>query len=415
MTNRWLTFDVDGLVRRAQQGDGPAYGELVRRTQNRARAVARAVLRDPIPVEDVVQDAYLTAFRRLHGLRRPDAFEAWLMFIVRHRAIDAVRRRPWLSLGDDVTVPDTPSTGIDDERWRALSGAILSLNAEERRTFERFYVGRWSTARIAEYLAVKEATVRKRLERIRKRLKTEIEMNRETALSDRVVELLARPLLHDLPDNPVGAVWQQVRRALPTYELIDLPERVDLSRLAGILGVPIERATPYATFSADHPDQIIRADLTAPLLVALAEGPRPTQILAGGRVYRPEQTDATHLQGFHQAEFLTVGPDENPWSVLEWLGPLLERLSHGASMRIEPHNFVPVTEQAWEVWVLHDGAWLEVGAWGVFRPEIAQALGYDAEVKMVGGGLGLERLAAMAYGIDDIRKMGEIKIAPSAS
>ena len=93
------------------------------------------------------------------------------------------------------------------------------------------------------------------------------------------------------------------------------------------------------------------------------------------------------------------------------MGPLLNKLSHGAGLRIEPHNFHPVTQVAWEISLRHDGRWLEVGAWGIFREEITRALGFDPkETSLLGGSFGLERLAALRYGIDDIRKISAMTL-----
>ena len=408
-----VSIQLQTLVGRAQQGDRRAYGDVVKLTRSRAEAIAQAILQDPIGVQDVVQDAYLTAFRRLDSLRCAATFEPWLGQIVRNIALDRRRRKPWLPLTFE---PEAPDPWTADERWRALEAAILRLRADERRLFERFYVGRWSTARIAEHWGLGESAVRKRLERIRRRLRKEIEMKPELNLSDRIVELLARPILTELPENPVGVVWQALQAALPDYEVVSLPDQVDVNRLADIFGVTAAQAIPYASFAADQPDHIIRADLTGPLLVSLAEPaarPGPRRVVAGGRVYRPEKVDAMHLEAFHQAEFLTIDHHQSPWSVMGWIGPFLEGLRPGLSLRIEPHNFPPLTQSAWEVSLQVNGVWIEVAAFGQFRDEITKALGYNpTQTTVVGGGLGLDRLAAIQYDIDDIRKISEVTLSP---
>ncbi|MEL6350049.1 MAG: sigma-70 family RNA polymerase sigma factor [Myxococcota bacterium] len=396
---------VASLVGAVQRGDGSAYDALVRLTRPQAASAALAILHDPVGVDDVLQDAYLTAYQRLGTLRAARTFEAWLLRIVRRTALDRIRRANRRAQ----PLPQHVATGLvvsgEEPRWRALEAAIVQLPATERRMFERFYIGRWSAARIALQSGLKEATVRKRLERIRTRLREEIQKMTPLSLPEHVIALLARPVLTDLPENPVGAIWSMLRAALPAHEVVEPPERVDLARLGEILGVEARHATPYPSFAGEQSGQIIRGDLTAPLLIHLA-GQRPQAVIAGGRVYRPDKVDAMHLQAFHQADVITVRADPNPWAIMSWMGPLIEQISGGASIRIEPHNFTPYTAAAWEVWVLHEGRWLEVCAWGVFRDEITAALGHDpAQVTTFGAGFGLERLASIRYHIDDIRKI----------
>ncbi len=68
--------------------------------------------------------------------------------------------------------------------------------------------------------------------------------------------------------------------------------------------------------------------------------------------------------------------------------------------------------QAWELEVEDDGRWFEVLAWGVFTDKIVKHLGGDPAVHTaVGVGYGLERLAMLRYGIDDIRKIEVASVA----
>ncbi len=70
------------LVVRAQAGDVEAYGRLVQATQTMAYAVALSVVRDSATAQDVAQQAYLRAFRRIGDLQDPATFAGWLRRIV---------------------------------------------------------------------------------------------------------------------------------------------------------------------------------------------------------------------------------------------------------------------------------------------------------------------------------------------
>ncbi len=207
------------LVARAKAGDFDAFGRLVQGTQAMAYAVAVRVLRDPELARDAVQDAYLRAFRRLGDLAEPAAFMSWLRRIVITVAgnIRKASRATLLRLDDVPVTPvlDEAETSWSEAQRRLLAGALLSLTRDERRQCDRRYYGHWSTARLAKEAGIDEPVMRKRLQPIRDKLRKEMEMAEQrnvrpedlrADLPAKIVELLARPTLTDLPENPVGGV-----------------------------------------------------------------------------------------------------------------------------------------------------------------------------------------------------------------
>jgi DNA-directed RNA polymerase specialized sigma24 family protein len=100
------------LVFRTVAGEVAAFAELYRCYEGTVRAIARSYVRDAETAADLVQDVFAQALERLHTLRRPDRFRAWLLAIARHAAIDHRRGgpSPFLRL-DDVTVPEEPGPG----------------------------------------------------------------------------------------------------------------------------------------------------------------------------------------------------------------------------------------------------------------------------------------------------------------
>ncbi len=87
------TNDCAELVRAARDGDRSAFAELYRQYTRMVHGVvlARVSYAD---AEDLVQDVFLTALRRLDALREPAAFPGWLATIARNRAADHLRRQP---------------------------------------------------------------------------------------------------------------------------------------------------------------------------------------------------------------------------------------------------------------------------------------------------------------------------------
>jgi phenylalanyl-tRNA synthetase alpha subunit len=89
----------------------------------------------------------------------------------------------------------------------------------------------------------------------------------------------------------------------------------------------------------------------------------------------------------------------------------VERLLPGGAVKIAPTRN-SMCNQAWELEVDDDGRWVEALAWGVFTDEIVRHLGGDpGRHTAVGVGFGLERLAMLRYGIDDMRKIDSMTAA----
>jgi len=416
---------LNDLVTRARAGDLDAYGRLVHATQTMAYAVAAGVVRDRGLAEDAVQDAYLRAFRRLQDLDEPGAFIGWLRRIVITVALNMRRahRRTLLQLDD---VPEIPVLDEEETRWTALqrhrlAGALLTLNADERRLCDRRYHGGWSMARLAREAGVDETVVRKRLQRIREKLRKDIEMSEQRAihpediradLPAKVVELLARPRLTDLPESPVGTIVEDLRRFYADFEEVLLPEIVDFSEAQKSIG---NEALYIQRSELHHVDarRILRYDLTLPLLMSARFTGTPLRLWAAGKTYRLCETDATHLEAFHQAEVLCADEREklDPWEVTGRILKCVDGLFPERQVKIVPTHF-PMCTQAWELEIESDGRWYEALAWGVFTDTIVRHIGGDPSVhRAIGVGHGLERLAMLRYGIDDIRKIDGARVA----
>lgn len=416
------------LVTAARHGDLAAFGALVEATQAMAHAVAWHVLGNGSDARDAVQEAYLRAFRRLGSLADPEAFSGWLRRIVVTVAHNHRRRarNVWVPLGDDAILPvlDDAELAWTPEQLRTLGRALLSLEPDERRLCERHYHGRWSAERLAEDAGIEPATMRKRLQRIRQKLRKEIEMDEQRILETQpiprdlpgsIVELLARPRLVDLPDNPVGAILADLLPAFPGFVARELPELVDLDAARAALGgdaVYIDRAKLHAIEGST----ILRYDLTLPLLLETRGAPRPQRLTASGKCYRREEESATHLEAFHQLEVF-VADDRRNLDVF-WLAGRIFDAVHRAlprsEIRVTPTDY-PMCVQAFSLDVRKDDDWVEILAWGEYADWVLRGLGADpSRERALGAGLGLERIAALRYGIDDIRKVSLARVASRA-
>jgi RNA polymerase sigma-70 factor (ECF subfamily) len=413
------------LVVRAQGGDLEAFGRLVRRSQAMAYAVAKGVLRDPGFAEDAAQEAFLRAYRRLRDLDDPRRFGAWLRRIVITVALNMrrARRHTFLRLDDvpEVPVLDEEETTWSDIQRQQLAGALLMLTDDERRLCDRRYYGRWSTSRLAHEAGVEEAVIRKRLQRVRDKLRREIEVAEQRGirpdelrpdLPGKVIELLSRPKLTDLPDNPVGKVLELLQAAWEDFTEIELDEIVDFedaSKTIATDALYIERSELHRVDDR----RILRYDLTLPLLLTVKYTGQPLRLRAAGKAYRSGRVDALHLEAFHQAEIFWLDERSrlDAWTLTGRMLRSVDAVLPGRTVKIVPTEY-PMCTQAWELSVEVDGLWYELVAYGVFTEKIVKHVGGDPSINTaMGVGYGLERLAMLRYGIDDIRKIDVSRVA----
>jgi RNA polymerase sigma-70 factor (ECF subfamily) len=174
--------DTDSrLVARARAGDARAFEELVRRHLRSAHAVALGVLGNVADAEDVCQDAFLVALEKLDECRDPKRFAAWLMRIVRNRALNVLESRA-LRQGEPLDEAVAEAEAADDPEWRAgqseLRGRLLAalgrLPPGQREVVLLHDLEGWKHREIADLLGTSEGATRVRLLEARKRLRTEL-------------------------------------------------------------------------------------------------------------------------------------------------------------------------------------------------------------------------------------------------
>ncbi len=157
------------------------------------------------------------------------------------------------------------------------------------------------------------------------------------------------------------------------------------------------------TWSEDEASQLLlRTHTTVDTISHLANHPgAPQRVFEVGRVFRNERVDATHLPEFHQVEGIVVEPGANLDMLIGLLRTFYVKMGF-EDVRVRPAYF-PYTEPSLEVEALYNGEWLELGGAGIFRPEVTEPLGVEHPV--LAWGLGLERLAMLVLGLDDIRQL----------
>ena len=147
---------------------------------------------------------------------------------------------------------------------------------------------------------------------------------------------------------------------------------------------------------------LLRTHTTVNTIRHLADKPdEPCRVFAVGRVFRKESIDRTHLPEFHQIEGIIMEPGANLPMLVTTLKTFYAKMGY-PEVRVRPAYF-PYTEPSLEVEVKWRGKWLELGGAGIFRPEVTEPLGCKWPV--CAWGMGLERLAMLVLGLDDIRQL----------
>jgi phenylalanyl-tRNA synthetase alpha chain len=146
------------------------------------------------------------------------------------------------------------------------------------------------------------------------------------------------------------------------------------------------------------------------------QGETPVKIICPGRVFRRDDDDATHSFQFHQIEGLVIGRHIRMSDLKGTLQQFVQEMfGPHTGIRLRP-SFFPFTEPSVEVDVScfkcgGDGCrlckqtgWLEILGAGMVHPKVLEMGGYDpAEYSGFAFGMGVERIAMLKYGIDDIR------------
>jgi RNA polymerase sigma-70 factor (ECF subfamily) len=169
-------------VRAAQMGSREAFGQLVERYQRSVYAVAMRRLRNHAEAQELVQEVFVQAMRKISQLREPECFGGWLRSITGRMAINrAVRRGCVVSTDREVieaTCVDrrTPlGAALDNERAEQVRAGLERLRDLDRETLEAFYVRGQSLIEMADEFQSPIGTIKRRLHVARKRLAAELE------------------------------------------------------------------------------------------------------------------------------------------------------------------------------------------------------------------------------------------------
>ena len=390
-----------------------AYGRLVEQFRDMACGYAYSILSDFHLAEDVAQEAFIVAFERLGQLEQPDAFPGWFRRIVWSCCGRMTRRKSVPTVGLEAadslrSESDGPAWHVEQKEMRdQVLKAIRELPEPEREVTTLFYINGYSQRDIADFLEVPVGTVKNRLtasrDRLKERMMNMVEKTLHQSAPDErfnkkvIDELLSRPRPMEITGHPIQDAFKAICAVLPGYEIIEGEEIIPSS---GIVN-------PWCRQFAYQLDEgrSLRTETTSATFDAARGRQAPVRLLTAGRVFRSDKEDATHLKVFHQVDVLCIEAGADAEAMGAVLQKVLEAVVGPTELQYRNATF-HWFDPAHEVAILLAGEWRSVAGCGIMTPQTLREL--QQNPTSVGGfafGLGLERLAMLKYGIDDIRKL----------
>ncbi len=226
------TSDTD-LIRRTLNGDSDAFGRLVDRYKEAVYGAAYARTGNFQDAQDIAQEAFILAYRRLASLHAPCRFASWLYTIVCNLCRDHFRtRRKMLPLREGASPTLSDPADEHDRRTlhRHIQRAIAALSEIHRETVTLYYIDGYTCDEVGRFLDVPSGTVKRRLSDARKQLKKE--------MTDMVRDMFDA---HKLPSSfrkiVIGGVYLDSETDAPQLHIRDRKKR----------GFPIETGAFQAT------------------------------------------------------------------------------------------------------------------------------------------------------------------------
>jgi len=160
----------------------------------------------------------------------------------------------------------------------------------------------------------------------------------------------------------------------------------------------------HDTFYVESKSHVLRTHTSPVQIRSMLKSKPPLAFTSAGKVYRKDD-DATHLPMFHQVEGIYVDENVTFANLKDLIHQILHNLfGKDVEIRFRPSYF-PFTEPSAEVDILSEnGKWLEILGCGIVNPLVLNNCNIDSEkYSGLAFGLGVERIAMLQYGVNDIR------------
>ncbi len=319
------------LIQRVLSGDDTAFAELVEKYQKQVHALAWRKIGDFHIAEEITQDTFLKAYKRLTTLKEPQRFVGWLYVIAANRCSSWLRKkRLWtqslehLEQADKEQLEKAAYSEFVVEENKRISGQaqrdvvkklLAKLEESERTVMTLHYFGEMSCTEIGTFLGVSANTVKSRLRRAQQRLKKEEPMIREALdnfqISPNLTDTIMREIARIKPDAPSGS------RPL-------VPWAIAASTLAVVLLMLGFGNSKYLTRFQDPYNFDANSEMTidiidAPIVVNLESKPdvrmQIGNVSALGKLNNPEQQPNDAPEAITEAQGDEIVKDWTKWEL----------------------------------------------------------------------------------------------------
>ena len=166
------------IVHRCQDGERAAFEELFEIYQPRLKYYVRRLDIGGTNIDDILQDIWLTVFKKIHRLKDARSFVVWLYRIARNNVYDGFRRKDRfvkLPEDDEFPVSGSDESVFDTSDAEKLQRALIKLKPYHREVLTLYFIEQMSYQSIADVVACSIGTVRSRLFYAKKSLREEME------------------------------------------------------------------------------------------------------------------------------------------------------------------------------------------------------------------------------------------------
>ena len=298
--------DVE-LIQRVLEGDDNAFSVLVRKYQKQVHALAWRKIGDFHIAEEITQDTFLKAYKKLATLKKPQRFASWLYVIAANRCSSWLRKKrlwtqPLEQLGEtdnEQLQKSTYSRYVTEENERTTAEAqrdvvkklLAKLQESERTVITLHYFGEMSCTEIGVFLGVSKNTIKSRLRRAQQRLKKEEPMIREVLENFQISPNLTENIMREV---------NRINPAAPSSSKPFIPWTIAVSTVAVILLMLGIGNQQYAI----RFQQPYNLDATSEMTVELIEAPLVANLVS--------KTDVRTQLGNSNARNKNDTPDQQP-------------------------------------------------------------------------------------------------------
>ena len=313
------------LIHRILSGDEEAFSILVQRHQKSVHALVWRKIGDFHIAEEITQDTFLRAYKRLSTLKDPNLFAGWLYVIANRLCINwSQRNRPTTQSLEDTPIEEIEEssythyisekreTETSDRRYEIVRRLLQKLPESERTVVTLHYLGEMTAKEIGKFLGVSVNTVKSRIRRAKKRLQsTEELLISETLQSVQLPVHLTEDIMRRIPDvkhqsAPVGKPLLPWAASATAAVLIIL--------FIGVSSQYLPRFQQPYNFEAQSEPTIKIVD--APITLEI--NAKPTVRNQAGRAFMPSENDGNGLQNSETVSPTDTSEISPKFSTSQW-------------------------------------------------------------------------------------------------